>query len=370
MMNKEMAKAFTLLAEGFNALALACENIGNPLPEAVKVVENVVSMPTVQEVKEKVVEPVKEVTPEAKPVVESEHDKEEIKVEAEPITEASLNALSYNDLKAKAKKLGVKAVGSKKAIIENILASLNNEEVAPVEEPTTVVEEVTEVTEDFTPEEVENSLEDAVIESEDTGIEVEADEDEIEEDTPTLYDEVARDLEGYTDEELADILSDIGVSPKGRRQALLAKIVQAIEDGQLEWEESDESTTTPEPQVEEEEIEDEADALEGYTEARKHACYEICDKIEEDVERGNLSHKEIIKFLKDYNNGRYVSQGLEADLDEYLAIQCDLVDDEGEHHSMSDPYFIGDDVYCCGAKVKELNGDLYCEKCGVTYENE
>ena len=78
--------------------------------------------------------------------------------------------------------------------------------------------------------------------------------------------------------------------------------------------------------------------------------------------------KEIIKFLKEYHNGKYVSQGEDADIEEYMAIQCDLIDDEGTKHDLADPYYVGDDVFCCGQHLKQLNDDYYCEICGTTYE--
>lgn len=363
MRNQEIARGLRLIAEGFTTLAVAYEQA--PVVTGVDLAstgEDITTKSTVvpmtkEVVQQEVTKPVKE-----EPKVE---EKEEVIAEVntgEIITEASLNALSYNDLKAKAKELGVKAVGSKAVIISNILASLNTEEV-PLDET-------------FTEEEVDKSLEE--VQEEPNGEEVDVedeDEEELEDTKDSLYDQVVADLEGYTDEELADILSDIGISPKGRRQALLAKIVQAIEDGKLEWEDEEsgdtpQEATTPskdvEPQDNEEDVEDDFVG----TEARKQACWDECEALETSFDKGEISHKEVMKYLKDYYNGKYVSQGEEADIEEYIAIQCDLIDDEGEKHEMSDPYYVGDDVFCCGAKLKELNGDLYCEHCGVTYENE
>lgn len=367
MRNQEIAKGLRLIAEGFTTLAVAYEQtpvvteVDLASTEGDKTTKSTVVPMTKEVLQQEVTEPVKE-----EPKVEGKE--EVIKIDKE-INEASLNALSYNDLKAKAKELGVKAVGSKAVIISNILASLNTEEV-PLDET-------------FTEEEVDNSLEE--VQEEPKGEEVivdveDGDEEELEDTKDSLYDQVVADLEGYTDEELADILSDIGISPKGRRQALLAKIVQAIEDGKLEWEDEESdgevqeqalnermSNRESEPEVAQEDFEE--DDFVG-TEARKQACWDECDHLETSFEKGEISHKEVIKYLKDYYNGKYVSQGEDADIEEYIAIQCDLIDDEGEKHEMSDPYYIGDDVFCCGAKLKELNGDLYCEHCGVTYENE
>lgn len=367
MRNTEIAKGLRLIAEGFTTLAVAYEKepvvVGVDMAnDTDKVVKSVIDTATKEVINQEVVKPVAPV---------QEVTKEESTPESVGTfpTEDELNALSYNDLKAKAKELGVKAVGSKKVIIENILASNGNVDV---------VEEAP------TKEDVEEAVQEAELPTEDRGEEVEIEEDDNEdeealpEETNTLYDQVVLDLEGYSDEELADILSEVGVSPKGRRQALLAKIVQAIEDGKLEWEEeSTEIETEDAPQeateptkdvepVDNQEV-DEEDFM--GTEARKQACYDECDKIEEDLEKGNLSHKEVMKFLKEYHNGKYVSQGEEADIEEYMAIQCDLIDDEGAKHDLADPYYIGDDIFCCGAVLQDLNEDLYCEHCGVTYEH-
>ena len=367
MRNQEIAKGLRLIAEGFTTLAVAYENVPvvtgvDMSSEGDKTVKSAINTETNEVIKQEVAEPVKEVQ-EVKEVAPVEENKEEAKVTNFP-TEEELNALSYNDLKAKAKELGIKAVGSKKAIIENILA-LNSSEVVeekPSEEEIDQVIEETEMPVEYRGEEVEID-------------EVEEDEEALPTEANNLYDQVVVDLEGYSDEELADILSEVGVSPKGRRQALLAKIVQAIEDGKLEWEDSEETEEvvedTLEPTVDVVEEDDQEVVEEDFqgTEARKQACYEECDKIEEDIEKGNISMKEIIKFLKEYHNGRYVSQGEDADVEEYMAIQCDLIDDEGTKHDLADPYYVGDDVFCCGAVLKDLNEDLYCEHCGTTYEH-
>lgn len=370
MRNQEIAKGLRLIAEGFTTLAVAYENapvvVGVDMTSGEDTtVKSTINTTTGEVIKQEVVEPVKEAE-EVKEITPVEV-KEEAEVTTSFPTEEELNALSYNDLKAKAKEMGVKAVGSKKVIIENILA-LNNTQEVKEEAPTEA--------------EMDKAIEEVEIPTEDRGEEVDMeaddqDEDALPEGEPTLYDQVVADLEGYSDEELADILSEVGVSPKGRRQALLAKIVQAIEDGKLEWEDESEQTTEDAPQEATEPSKDvepqddqevDEDDFVG-TEARKQACYEECDKIEEDIERGNISMKEIIKFLKEYHNGKYVSQGEDADVEEYMAIQCDLIDDEGNKHDLADPYYVGDDIYCCGAILKDLNEDLYCEHCGTTYEH-
>lgn len=335
MRNKEMAKAFRLLAEGFSTLANAYE------------IEEVVTDTTVVEpVKEEVAPQVEETTTnevvnEESQVIET---KEEVK-EENTYTYDNLESMTYNEIKALAKELGVKAIGTKKIIIESILAHLGSE-------PTPTKDEPVEVATDVDIQEIEESTDEEV-----EVVENEVDEDEeVEAEDTTFYDQIVSDLEGYSDEELADILSSVGISPKGKRQALLAKIVQAIEEGVLEWEEDEEATEEPKEEVQD------------TTNARRVARRKEEERITLAIEKGELSHKEIIKYLKDFNNGRYVSQGLDGDVEEYIAIQCDLIDDEGHKHELADPYYVGDDVFCCGQQLQEVDNDLYCEVCGTTYE--
>lgn len=335
MRNKEMAKAFRLLAEGFSTLANAYE------------IEEVVTDTTVVEpVKEEVAPQVEETTTnevvnEESQVIET---KEEVK-EGNTYTYDNLESMTYNEIKALAKELGVKAIGTKKIIIESILAHLGSE-------PTPTKDEPVEVATDVDIQEIEESTDEEV-----EVVENEVDEDEeVEAEDTTFYDQIVSDLEGYSDEELADILSSVGISPKGKRQALLAKIVQAIEEGVLEWEEDEEATEEPKEEVQD------------TTNARRVARRKEEERITLAIEKGELSHKEIIKYLKDFNNGRYVSQGLDGDVEEYISIQCDLIDDEGNKHELADPYYIGDNVFCCGQQLQDVDQDLYCEVCGTTYE--
>lgn len=356
MRNQEIAKAMKLIGEGFLTLSKAFE-------EEVVVSEttkpnNLEVLPT-KETTDKIVEE-KELE-QVKSEMTKEEATEPVNENAPTYTLEELDKMTYNEVKALAKEVGVKAVGTKKAIIDSILETLSENNTEEIIEDTVEDEEpvVEETTNDVVEDTVEDVLED---EEEDNSMRVEVDEDDT-----TLYDRVVADLEGYTDEELADILSDIGVSPKGRRQALLSKIVQAIEEGKLEWEDEEASETLEEePVVEEETVEEDTTSFVG-TEARRVACEKECEDIELALEKEEISHKEILKFLKDFYNGKYTSQGFDGDVDEYIAIQCDLIDDEGIKHDFEDPYYIGDDVYCCGQHLKELNEDLYCEICGTTY---
>lgn len=320
MNNKKIREALKMIGEGFNLLADSLDTVQfESEPVEVKV-----ERPTTKEVEA----PVKKV-----------------EEESNTVTFEELDALTYNDIKTKAKEFGVKAVGSKATIIENILATLGTSE--PTQKP---------VAEPVKPTKVEEPVED--VEEVD---EVEEEEDEAE----SLYDQVVRELSDYDDEELADILSDVGISPKGKRQALLSKIVQAIEEGKLEWGDEEDNV----------EMVDSDDTQDLYefkgSDTRRAVCEKINEQLEQDIEDGELTHKQVLKFLQKYYNGTWESVDQDSDFDEYISIQIDLVDDEGEVHPLKEAYYIADDVYCCASQLKDVDGgELFCAFCGQTYTIE
>ena len=357
MKNQELSRAFRLFAEGFNALANAYEPTEGSTPiKSESVVENRgTSIPTTPskpvevkkevapiEVKKEVVAPVKEVEKVAEPEVKEETTK--------VLTKEDLEALSYNEVKTIAKEYKVKAVGSKSSIIANILEVLES----AVEED----EEVEEIQEETAP--VEEESLDIVEDEEDN-------EEEGEEDH-TFYDKVVADLEEYSDEELADILSEIGISPKGKRQALLSKIVQAIEDGKLEWE-SEESTEEVAPPNEDKSEDDdmEEEEYDFVTEARKETCLALDSQIRKDFKANKITPKDLVKSLKEFDS-EYVSEGKENDLENYILLKMNLVDEDGTEHDLSEAYYVGDNVFCCGVELQELDKDYFCEVCGQKYE--
>lgn len=344
-----MGKAFTILASALGAQESEAPAHGKTEP---KVSEAPVKETKKEEPKKA---PVNE-EPKVEPVQEAPNTTVEVDIPED------LESLSYNELKQLAKKVGVKAVGSKKDLISAISGGEVQE--APKKEAKKETKKA---------EPVEESLE--VAEEESNVIPMDRSKDvkepeKTQEDT-TLYDRIVSDLEGYSDEELADILSDIGVSPRGKRQALLAKIVTAIEEGKLEWEEDEETTEVEDtvPVQEEDNASDEevAEEILGSDE-RKKAVEALRDELTDAYNNDDLTDKEILTYLKKYYNNNYTSNDPIEDAELYIEIQCNLIDDEGEAHEFEDPYYIGDDAYCCGLQLKQINDtDLYCEHCGTTY---
>lgn len=166
------------------------------------------------------VETVKNKIEEVKNDVETTPEvEEEAVVEVETNTEAEdLNSKTLKELKDLAKELGVSTKGSKSTIIGRILEAQDN------------VEEVVEETKEniLTEEEVEE-FEEATETGEENPLEAQLNEMSV--------------------EELADILAEVGISTKGKKQSLIAKVLKAVEEGKIEL--ADEEEEVVEETVEE-----------------------------------------------------------------------------------------------------------------------
>ena len=310
---------------------------------------------------------------------------EETTVEApEEETVDDLSTMTIQQLRSLAKSHGLSTKGTKKDLIARITDSETTEE-QPEEE---VIEEVQE------PEVVEEIVEEEV--------EVEDDQDE-DEDVEEIEDEeldqmeiIQAELEAMSLEELQEILESVDLPTKGKKQALISRILEAVEDGVLEFEDEvdenydadeedaeldeaieqalDGEETTDEEEYEEVEVdeEDEYEDEEEELSPREATQQEIEEEIAEAYENGDLTDKEIANFLDDYFNGKFKPINKKRAYNKYVEIMCDLVDADGDRMGMKEAYYINDDeIYCCGSEIKELdNGNLFCEVCGTEYETE
>ena len=316
-------------------------------------------------------------------------------VETEPET-PSLESLSIAELRKMAKELGLDTKGKKVDIIARIEA-LNEPVEENVEE---VVEEVIETpeVEEVEVEEVEDDdvedddVEDEVLIEDEDDAEEEYEEEEADEDDeePSELELLKAELEDYSLEELKEVLESVELSTKGKKQALISRIIQAVEDGiiaygddeeEIEVEDDLDELVTDEDEIEVEEVtdEEESDDEEDYEDeeeeeeltVREQAQAEIEERILEDYENGDLTDKQITKFLNEYSNGTFKTVNKKRSLNKYIEIMTELVDEDGDVVELGEPYYVGDDVaFCCGAELKEVDGDFYCEICGNEYEGE
>ena len=333
----EMQKGLHAIADGFKILA-----------NALDVTEEVVRTPIKEEIQVEKVEVVEEEPKvEVEPVVEVEQE-----VQSDGYDRVSLEKMSYRELQQVAKDNDILATGKTEELLERILAEGSSVTVGTEE----VVEEIVEHEEEVV-EPVEEVIEEELEEIEETEVVL------------TKADKIEKALEGYTEEELADVLNSIGVSPKGKRQALLAKIVKAVEDNLLEIEieeEVDEETgeIQEEPTVEtKEEVE--------MTVPRQRAVAEAREEVKGMIKNGALSESQMNDLLAYVYAGEEFSPTLPLKEREEMLIEMyvNLVDDEGVSHELETPYE-KDGEYACCSKVlrKKANGNLECTVCNQEYE--
>lgn len=318
-----------------------------------------------QIVKEAVVEALSEVEPKnwtTNDIHEDEHHneapsvepEEEVTVEEPETEEVDLGSMKLKELREYAEELGLNSKGKRAEVEDRIREFLDNQEDSEdeeVEEP-----EVEEESEEPEIEENEDSEEDEDSE--------EAEDDEVEDET---YAKVMQYVNEASDDELRETLEELGLSSKGKREALVEKIYQAVKDGLFEFEEEeDEPSEDVEP---EEETEDSEDL--GMTEERAKAIEAMEEQVQEEFEEGKITRKEMVAYLKQVGIAVTKKVEDEAVVEMYTEKLALLIDDEGEFHDEGgDPYNINEVPYCCGAPLEEIEGGYRCNVCGTEYEAE
>ena len=275
------------------------------------------------------------------PEVEVEEPVEDI---TEETAEVDLGSMKLKELREYAEELGLNSKGKRAEVEARIQEFLDNQDSE---------EDLGEDTEEPETEETEDSEEKA-----------EEDSDEVEDET---YAKVMEYVNEASDDELRETLEDLGLSSKGKREALIEKIYQAVKDGLFEFEEEDEE---PSEEVEpEEEVESEEET--DMTEERANAIDAMEDQVHEEFEEGKITRKEMVAYLKQV--GIAVTKKVTDDdvIDMYTEKLALLIDDEGNFHDEGeDPYTINDVPYCCGAPLEETKDGYKCNVCGTEYEAE
>lgn len=289
------------------------------------------------------------------PSVEPE---EEVTVEEPETEDVDLGSMKLKELREYAEELGLNSKGKRAEVEDRIREFLDNQEDSEdeeVEEPE--VEEESEEPEIEEPEIEENE------DSEEDEDSEEAEDDEVEDET---YAKVMQYVNESSDDELRETLEELGLSPKGKREALIEKIYQAVKDGLFEFEEDEEPSEDVEPEEETEESEDL-----GMTEERAKAIEAMEEQVQEEFEEGKITRKEMVAYLKQVGIAVTKKVEDEAVVEMYTEKLALLIDDEGEFHDEGgDPYNINEVPYCCGAPLEEIEGGYRCNVCGTEYEAE
>lgn len=257
-----------------------------------------------------------------------------------PMSEETLKGMGYADLKALAKNVGVSAKGTKSQLLKVLIEYFKNmEEDTPVEAPP----------------------------QEEAPAEVETDEEVADgEDTRAVVLRMIEENE-MSDDDIREVLKDAGLSDKGKHEALIDKLVSAIDDGiiQLEDEEDDEPAPA---EVEAEEEESNEPAI---TPERAKGIEKLMEEVDEQFKDGSLTASDIREFLNQFGDVT-VPKKVSADklLELYKENVSMLVDDEG-NVCEEGAYFINNVPYCCGRPLNVADDNTAtCPVCGETYEFE
>ena len=341
-MNAKMIEAMKGIRDNLNILITEIE--GEDSPKTAKVTAETTETPTPVATKSRKEREASETIPDA----------------TEGLTQEQLDGLSYNNLKRLAKEMGITAVGSREELTEKIL-NFDGEAPNPDTE-----EEDEEPVKTTTKSKVAPKKSAPVVE----------DEDEDDEEEDPIVAQVNEAVEDMSDEEIMDILADVGVKAKGKRQALISAVIKAVHDGKIDLgddEESDEDEeTADEPEDESEEFDVNDTENPDMTKERKAAIEAHDAETREQFENGDLTRKELVEWLNEFHSTKDSMKKKSDDeiLDEYIRCTCLLINDEGEMPEEEGAYTVNGIPYCCGHELayNEDNSTYICEVCGGEYE--
>lgn len=347
--------ALKSIAEGINALIDL--EIGNAIPVS-------------EELKQ-------EDVPKKSKVASLAEKKAEKKVK-EKKEEVDVDSMDYRQLKSYASEIGVKAKGTKGQLLKAVKDFLANggedaeEEVEekPAKKP---ARGVASMKAKKKAEEEEESEEN----------------DSEEEDTTIVHNtekEVERAIEEQelTDDDLRDILKDLGLSAKGGHEVLVSKLADAVDAGELSLDddEVEEETDVAEDEAEEtesekEDVEDEEEGSEEddeeteITAERKQAVDDFTAETTEAFENEELSVEDMRDFIKDFGEKIGKKASDKEVLAKYIECASMLIDDEGNTVEEG-AYMLNGVPFCCGhaLEISEDETSGKCSICGEEYEFE
>lgn len=279
-------------------------------------------------------------------------------------TYEELMDMPYNDMKKYAKSVGVTAMGSREKIVNDILKTYG------VESPDEEDEDEDEAPKKKAPASKKAPAGKKTPASKNSApVEEEDEEDEEEDEVTAQVNEAVKDME---DSEIAELLKQAGLPSKGKRTALIARVIKGVKDEVIDLD------------GEEDEDEDEEsiyDSLNDYEnneeipEERAAAIKKFEAATNKKVKAKTLKMAMIKKALTAY-------YGDEADLSEagdeelveaYIDMKCRFIDDEGDNYDgTDDAYYVNGMLACHGyiCEESEDGSSLVCPVCGAEYENE
>jgi len=268
------------------------------------------------------------------------------------LTEEMLGELSYNNLKKLAKEMGITASGSRDELTRKILAGAPDAEEEEVEE-----EKPKAKSKPAKPEPEEEEEEDPIVEQ---------------------VNEAVADM---SDEDILDILAEVGVKARGKRQALISAVIKAVNDGKISLGDDDddeEVMESDEVEADDDSSEEEYDVNDPenpeMTEERREALEAFDEEVRNDFEEGTIVRKDMVEWLNAYHQTKDAmrKKSDEDILDEYIYYASLSINDEGEMPEEDGAYSVNGVPYCCGHELQydEESEVFTCGLCETSYSAE
>lgn len=214
------------------------------------------------------------------------------------------------------------------------------------------------------------------------------DDEDDDEDEESVQSQVEAATEGMSLEDLAEFCEENGLSSKGKRQALIARIVKAVEAGDIELsDDEDEDDEEPEPPKKSSKKGDskksskksapaddeDDDGDEAEETAERRAALKAFDKdTRAQFKKGEIERDDLVEFLCEFHDKKPAAYKKLSDkelLDAYIEASSNLISDEGEIVEEG-AYTVNGEPYCCGRPLAydEDEEKYVCEHCGGEYE--
>lgn len=217
--------------------------------------------------------------------------------------------------------------------------------------------------------------------------------DSDEEEGMSVQEQVEAATEDMSDKEIADFCADNGLSPKGKRAALIKRIVEAVESGDIELDGDDDDDEEEEEEKpskksdkaqksskksKKDEDEDEDDDDDGDDDEEAEPTKErlaALKKFDKDTrasfKKGELERDDLVDFLCTFYNKKAKDYKKASDkeiLDLYIEASSNLISDEGEVVEEG-AYTVNGVPFCCGRALDydEDNEQYVCSVCGGEY---
>lgn len=276
-------------------------------------------------------------------------------------TREELLDMPYNEMKKYAKSLGVTAMGSREKIVNDILKTYG-------------VESNDEEDEDVDNTSKRKSPAGKKTPASKKSAPVEDEEDEEEEDEVTLaVNEAVKDME---DSEIAELLKQAGLPSKGKRTALIARVIKGVKDEviDLDGEETEEAEDSEDDDNDIYSSLNDYDNNEDIPEARSTAIKKFEASCRKKVKAKTLKIAMIKKALiAYYGEDVDLSDVSDEDIvDAYIDMKARYIDDDGDNYDGTDePYYVNGMLACHGhiCEESEDGSSLICPVCGSEYEN-